>query len=236
MINLKNGYSHVPLTDRGKPLTAFTVPGKRFFEFKVMPFGLHASAPTFQRLLDWVITPDMAPNIFAYLDDIVVCTQTLEEHVDVHRKILQKLHEANLRQNAEKCQFLGLISWYRRFIKDAARLSATLHKLLKKKAKWDWTEIYQQYSDELKWKLTTAPALACLDWSKPLVLQTDTSTDDLGAVLSQLDGAQCVEWENWGSKPTIFLRLNFFFKLKLIKFWRSLSRPILQKRRDYFVI
>ena len=73
-IDLKNGYWHVPLTERSKPLTAFTVPGKGLFEFKVMPFGLHAATPSFQRLLDRVITPDMAPSAFAYLDDIVICT------------------------------------------------------------------------------------------------------------------------------------------------------------------
>ena len=90
-IDLKNGYWHVPLTDRSKPLTAFTVPGKGLFEFKVIPFGLHATASTFQRLLDRVITPDMGPNVFAYLDDIVVCTKTLEEHIKILKKVFQKL-------------------------------------------------------------------------------------------------------------------------------------------------
>ena len=229
-VDLKNGYWHVPLTERSKPLTAFTVPGKGLFEFKVMPFGLHAAAPTFQRLLDRVITPDMAPSAFAYLDDIVVCTKTLEEHVKTLEKVFQKLYEAKLRPNPEKCQFLrselkylghivnenglhtdpdkvsailnlappknlkearrflGLISWYRRFIKDAARISAPLHRLLKKKAKWEWTPEHQKSFDELKQKLTTAPVLACPDWSKPLVLQTDASTEGLGAILSQPDG------------------------------------------------
>ena len=222
----------MPLTNRSKPLTAFTVPGKGLFEFKVMPFGLHAAAPTFQRLLDRVITPDMAPNAFAYLDDIVVCTKSLEEHTKVLKKVFQKLYEAKLRPNPEKChflrtklkylghvvdkdglhthpekvsaiqnlgpprnlkearRFLGLISWYRRFIKDAARLSAPLHKLLKKKAKWEWTKVHQDAFDELKQKLTTATVLACPDWTKPLVLQTDASLEELGAVLSQPDGEE----------------------------------------------
>ena len=106
-IDLKNEYWHVPLTERSKPLTAFTVPGKGLFEFKVMPFGLHAAAPTFQRLLDRVITPDMAPSSFAYLDDIVICTKTLEEHMEALEKVFQKLYEAKLRPNPEKCQFFS---------------------------------------------------------------------------------------------------------------------------------
>ena len=101
-IDLKNGYWHVPLTERSKPLTAFTVPGKGLFEFKVMPFGLHAAAPTFQRLFDRVITLDMAPSAFAYLEDIEICTRTLEEHMDALRKVFQKLYEAKLRPKPRK--------------------------------------------------------------------------------------------------------------------------------------
>ena len=75
-IDLKNGYWHVLLAENSKPLTAFTVYGRGLFEFNVMPFGLHSAPSTFQRLLDRVISPDMAPRAFAYLDDIVICTVT----------------------------------------------------------------------------------------------------------------------------------------------------------------
>ena len=80
-IDLKNGYWHVPLTEESKALTALTVSGRGLFEFNVMPFGLHSAPSTFQRLLDRVIKPDMAPHTFAYLDDIVVCTTTFQEQV-----------------------------------------------------------------------------------------------------------------------------------------------------------
>ena len=104
-IDLKNGYWDVPLTERSKSPTAFTVPEKGLFEFKVIPFGLHAAAPTFQHLLDRVITPDMAPSAFSYLDEIVISTKTIAEHMDALRKVFQKLYEAELRLNPEKCQF-----------------------------------------------------------------------------------------------------------------------------------
>ena len=110
----------------------------------------------------------------------------LQEQIEVPRT-LNLTPPRNLK---EARRFLGLISWYRRFIKDAARLSALLHKLLKKKAKWEWTKVHQDAFDELKQKLTTAPVLACPDWTKPLVLQTDASLEGLGAVLSQPDGEE----------------------------------------------
>ena len=75
-IDLKNGYWQKPLTSESKPLTAFTVAGKGLFEFNVMPFGLHSAPATFQRLLDYVISPELSPNAFAYLDDIVIVSKT----------------------------------------------------------------------------------------------------------------------------------------------------------------
>lgn len=93
-IDPKKGYWHIPLVEESKPLTAFTVPGKGLFEFTVMPFGLHAAPSTFQRLLDKVVTPDIAPNAFAYLDDIIVCTKTFEKHIQVLRKVFNRLYEA----------------------------------------------------------------------------------------------------------------------------------------------
>lgn len=46
-IDLKNRYWQVPLAKESQPLTAFTVPGKGLFEFKVLPFGLHGATSTF---------------------------------------------------------------------------------------------------------------------------------------------------------------------------------------------
>ena len=88
----------------------------------------------------------------------------------------------------EARRFLGLISWYRRFIKDVAHVAAPLHWLLRKKAKWEWGEEQQKAFDGLKERLTTAPVLVCPDWTKPFTLQADASQEGLGAALSQPGG------------------------------------------------
>ena len=104
-IDLKNGYCPVPLTEESKPLTAFRVSGRGSYEFNVMPFGLHSAPSTFQRLLDHVIKPEMAPHAFAYLDNIVVCTTTFQKHLEVLTDVFQQLCDARLRSNPEKCKF-----------------------------------------------------------------------------------------------------------------------------------
>ena len=71
-IDLRSAFNQIPLEKNSRSYTAFTVPGRGLFEFKRMPFGLSGAAATFQRLIDKVITPEMRPNVFSYLDDIII--------------------------------------------------------------------------------------------------------------------------------------------------------------------
>ncbi|XP_039306054.1 uncharacterized protein K02A2.6-like [Solenopsis invicta] len=82
-------------------------------------------------------------------------------------------------------QFLGLASWYRRFIRDFATVAAPLTALTRKNARWSWGNHEQAAFEALKTTLTSAPVLACPDFERQFVLQTDASTTGLGAVLTQ---------------------------------------------------
>ncbi|XP_036347355.1 uncharacterized protein LOC118756716, partial [Rhagoletis pomonella] len=104
-LDLKNGYWQIPLEPKSRPYTAFTVPGRGLFQWRVMPFGLHSAPATFQRALDQVIGPEMEPYAFAYLDDIIVIGSTFDEHVEHLREVLRRLQRANLCINPEKCDF-----------------------------------------------------------------------------------------------------------------------------------
>ncbi|XP_029053801.1 uncharacterized protein K02A2.6-like [Osmia bicornis bicornis] len=104
-LDLANGYWQVPLDAASRPITAFTVPERGLFHFKVMSFGLHSAPSTFQRLLDEVVGPSLAPWCFAYLDDIIVLGRTFEEHLANLREVFRRLRAANLRLNPEKCCF-----------------------------------------------------------------------------------------------------------------------------------
>lgn len=81
--------------------------------------------------------------------------------------------------------FLGLASYYRRFIPRFSQVAAPLYALTKKDASFKWTPTCQDTFKQLKQILTQAPVLTFPDFSKPFVLETDTSGIGLGAVLSQ---------------------------------------------------
>ncbi|EXX64785.1 gag-pol fusion protein [Rhizophagus irregularis DAOM 197198w] len=80
---------------------------------------------------------------------------------------------------------LGLFSYYRRFIKDFAKVADPMYKLLKKDAPYEWTNLQQKAFENLRDKLTTAPIVQYPDFSKPFFLYTDASTIGLDAVLAQ---------------------------------------------------
>jgi len=104
-LDLKDGYWQVPLHPESRPLTAFTAPSKGLFQFRVMPFGLHSAPATFQRLLDYILGPELDDIAFAYLDDIIVLGTTVEEHIRNLRLVFERLRAAKLQLNLEKCKF-----------------------------------------------------------------------------------------------------------------------------------
>lgn len=87
--------------------------------------------------------------------------------------------------------FLGLCSWYKRFIPSLSTLSEPLTRLLHKNVRWHWELEQQNTFDRLKTLLTSAPILHCPDFSKPFVIECDASNVGLGAVLRQKIKNQC---------------------------------------------
>jgi len=104
-LDIRSAYWQIPLTESSKPVTAFTVPNRGLFQFTRMPFGLHNSPATFQRLIDRILGADLEPYCFAYLDDIVICTNSFETHLEVLGKVLDRLFSAGLSLRKDKCHF-----------------------------------------------------------------------------------------------------------------------------------
>uniref|UniRef100_A0A669EG75 Gypsy retrotransposon integrase-like protein 1 n=1 Tax=Oreochromis niloticus TaxID=8128 RepID=A0A669EG75_ORENI len=100
-LDLCKGYWQVPLTESSKDLTTFRVPSG-LYRFRTMPFGLHGAPATFQRLVDEVLRGADGYSA-AYIDDIVVFSETWEDHVQHLSDVFQRIKRAGLVINAHKC-------------------------------------------------------------------------------------------------------------------------------------
>ena len=100
-LDLCKGYWQVPLTESSKDLTTFRVPGGLYW-FRTMPFGLHGAPATFQRLVDAVLS-GAEGYAAAYMDDIVVFSETWTGHIKHLSDVLQRIHTAGLVINPRKC-------------------------------------------------------------------------------------------------------------------------------------
>ncbi|UYV78077.1 hypothetical protein LAZ67_16000034, partial [Cordylochernes scorpioides] len=83
--------------------------------------------------------------------------------------------------------FIGLCSYYRRFIENFAEKSAPLHEVLKKDNKFTWNSDQQDAFDSLKKALMSEPVLAYFEEQLPTELHTDASGYGIGAVLVQIN-------------------------------------------------
>ncbi|GFX03043.1 retrovirus-related Pol polyprotein from transposon 412 [Trichonephila clavipes] len=100
--------------------------------------------------------------------------------------------------------FLGLCTYYRKFVKGFSNIARPLHKLTESKQKFQWTKECEDSFLQLKEALTFSPILIYPQPDKPFILDTDASNESVGAVLSQeIDGHERVVayWSKCLSKP-----------------------------------
>ena len=103
-IDLKSGYHQVPIEPSDVWKTAFKAK-EGLFEWLVMPFELTNSPTTFMRIMDDILQPLTNSFVVVYLDDILIFSQTWEEHLHHIRQVLQTLRQHKLCANLEKCTF-----------------------------------------------------------------------------------------------------------------------------------
>ena len=229
-IDLASGFWQIRMHPKAQEKTAFAI-HQGLFEFRVMPFGLTNAPAVFQRLMQQVVTPlnpKSGPDfVSVYVDDILVFSASLEEHLSHLKIVIHRLAEAGLKLKPSKCRFaqkelqflghiisrdglktnpglvravsdfpvprtvhdaqrfIGLASYYRKFIPKFSRIARPLHQLTCKGAHFAWSIECSEAFEELKWRLTTAPVLAYPDFQREFVLENDASIEGIGAVLGQ---------------------------------------------------
>lgn len=103
-IDLKDAFWQLPLDISSRPLTAFTIPQRGHFQFKVVPFGLCTASQALARLMNHLFV-DLEPQVFCYLDDIIICSRTFEEHMSLLAEVAKRLKQAKLTISSEKSKF-----------------------------------------------------------------------------------------------------------------------------------
>ncbi len=100
--DLLKGFYQVPLTERAKEISAFVTP-EGFYQYKVMPFGMKNSSATFQRLINSLISG--LDGTDAYIDDVIIYSNTWEDHIRQIRQFFDRLSAAKLTVNLVKSEF-----------------------------------------------------------------------------------------------------------------------------------
>ena len=97
-------YHQIPLALDNQEKTAFVTPIKNY-HYKVIPFGLKNAWSTYQRMMTRMFESELGKNIEIYIDDTVVKSKMVSEHLGYLRAIFQILRKYKLRLNASKCSF-----------------------------------------------------------------------------------------------------------------------------------
>ena len=103
-LDLASGYHQIAVKEEDIPKTAFRTQRGQF-EFVVMPFGVTNAPSTFQRMMNSLFKEELDDYVLVYLDDILVFSSTLEEHIAHIRKALERLRSAKLYARLHKCAF-----------------------------------------------------------------------------------------------------------------------------------
>ena len=232
--DLRSGYFQVMMDEKDKEKTSF-VTRSGLYQFKVLPFGVTNGPATFQRLMDITMAGLNYQICLVYLDDIIVMSKDVDQHLDRLVMIFDRLRSSGLKLKPSKCKllrkrlpflghivtdsgietdpekiqaiadwptptsvtevrsFVGLCSYYRRFVKDFAFICGPLHALTGKNARFSWTDACQTAFEELKKRLVSSPIVAMPQNEGEFRLDTDASNEAIGAVLSQVqDGEERV--------------------------------------------
>ena len=231
LMDVSDAFYQVQLHPNSYKFTTFKIPNLGSYCLTRLPQGYVGSPSIFQAIIENIFPDDLKKYITCYIDDILVMTETEQEHLEVIERVLETLRKNGLKLKVEKCQFcpkeldflgitlckegvkvkvdkceaivntkiprtkrhvrsfLGAVGYYRRYIKDFAKIAKPLHRLTKddiNNKHVPWNEECQQAFDALKEKLVSSPILGRFDTSRQTILRTDSSGVGIGATLSQI--------------------------------------------------
>ena len=127
-LDIREAYHQIRIKQGEEWKTAFRT---RFghFEYTVMPFGLTNAPASFQALINNVLRPYLDKFVVAYLDDLLIYSETREEHTEHVRTVLAALLERKLRVKLSKCEFGVTKTEYLGYLIEPGKISMDPKKL-----------------------------------------------------------------------------------------------------------
>ena len=104
-LDLAQGFYQIQMSENSIEKTAFTV-NHGHFEYVRMPFGLKNAPSTFQRVMDNIFREYLGKFVMVYMDDIVIFSKSLHDHLLHLKQIFEKLRQYNLKVQLDKSEFL----------------------------------------------------------------------------------------------------------------------------------
>ena len=108
-LDMGSAFWQVPLRKKDREKTGFACE-MELYQWKRMPFGLCNATTTFQRLMAQVltrVTKKYGNFVMCYVDDVVIATPTLEDHIDRLGEVFGCMKRAGLNCKPSKCEILG---------------------------------------------------------------------------------------------------------------------------------
>ncbi len=105
VLDMRSGYHQVEVADEHKCRTAFSVGSLGLYEYNRMPFGLSNAPATYQRLMEDCFRPLINKECVIFLDDILVFSDTFEEHLNRLQHVFQCIKDGGMKLSPKKCHF-----------------------------------------------------------------------------------------------------------------------------------
>lgn len=122
-IDLARGYNQVRVSEQDKPKTAFCTPFG-LLEFNRMPFVLCSAPSTFQWHMQSMFGLQQGQSLLLYLNDIIVFSSSLEQHLQRLELVLGQLQKEGLKVKLEKCLFFQQEVGYKGVSMDPMKIEA----------------------------------------------------------------------------------------------------------------
>nr|GEU71996.1 putative reverse transcriptase domain-containing protein [Tanacetum cinerariifolium] len=202
-IDLRSGYHQLRVREQDVPKTAIRT-GYGHYEFQVMQFRLTNAPAKFMDFMNRVCKPYLDKFVIVFIDDILIYSKNKKENrehlktnlgllkeekfkgIHVHPAKIESIKDwASPKTPIEIRQFLGLASYYRRFIEGFSKIAKLITSLTQKGIRFNWGKKEESAYQLIKQKLCSAPIQALPKGSKYFVVYCDALHKGLGAVLMQ---------------------------------------------------